>query len=162
MNNDQQSGFTLLEVLVSLSILTIGALSVFALMNRTVTATEKNRNTIIAVNLAREGLELVRSIRDSSSLGFDELDNACATHPNCNWIIDSNANYNLSTAADNSDVYSCINCRLYITGGQYSHDNTGTLTGLKRLINIDNGNYIIPTTANNRANARRIIYIIFQ
>lgn len=139
MIKKQQPGFTLLEVLIALSIITIGALGVFALMNRTVLATEQNRNSIIAVNLAREGIELVRSIRDSAGLGFAELDNNCGTYPDCNWIIDSSINYNLTTAADSATISSCTNCMLYITGGQYSHDNTGQRTGIKRLININNG-----------------------
>lgn len=143
MDMPKQQGFTLLEVLIALSIITIGALGVFALMNRTVIATEQNRNSIIAVNLAREGMEIVRSIRDSDSLGFAALDNACATYPDCNWIVDSNVNYNLTTPANSANVSSCTNCNLYITAGQYSHDNSGTFTGLKRIVNINDGNSVI-------------------
>ena len=141
MPKHKQQGFTLLEVLISLTILTIGSLAVFALMQQTVLSTERNRNSIIAVNLAREGMELVRNIRDTTSLGFIELDTTCTAYPNCNWIIDSsNVDSGLITEANNANINSCLNCRLYIKDGRYSHDSNGSsLTGLKRLIKISNG-----------------------
>lgn len=148
MLKHKQQGFTLLEVLISLSILTIGSLAVFALMQQTVLATERNRNSIITVNLAREGVELMRNIRDSSGLGFTELDKSCATHPDCNWIIDnSNVDSGLITAANTVNINSCLNCRLYIKDGQYSHDSSGSFTGLKRMIKISNGSTAVCVSA---------------
>jgi prepilin-type N-terminal cleavage/methylation domain-containing protein len=136
----QQQGFTLLEVLIALSIITIGALGVFALMVRTVDNTERNRDTIISVNLAREGIELVRSIRDSDTLGFDDLTTG-------DWIIDSSAYYNLNNAASSPNISTCLNCLLYITNGRYTHDNGGDSTGIRRMVSIADGNTIACETA---------------
>lgn len=127
-----KKGFTLLETLIALAVVTVGALAVFALMNRTLLTTERNRQSIVTVNLAREGLELVRSIRDSSASGFLALENG-------NWIIDSQDTYNLATLADTSQVENCTNCLLYITDGQYSHTASAQATGVRRLISIGNG-----------------------
>lgn len=128
----QLKGFTLLETLIALAVVTVGALAVFALMNRTLLVTERNKQSVVGVNLAREGLELVRSLRDSSASGFAVLQNG-------NWIIDSEDNYNLVTSADTPQVANCSNCFLYITGGQYSHTVSPQATSIRRLINISDG-----------------------
>jgi prepilin-type N-terminal cleavage/methylation domain-containing protein len=139
----KQKGFTLLEVLFALSIIVIGALGVFALMNRTVYSTEQKRQSIVSVSLAREGIELIRSMRDSSTLGFSYLAPG-------DWILDAQSNYgiNIGNAAvfsdPNNPVQTCNNCYIYLnnidgTHTQYTHDNTGSLTNFKRLVNITDG-----------------------
>jgi prepilin-type N-terminal cleavage/methylation domain-containing protein len=127
-----EEGFTLLETLIALSVIVVGALGVFALLNSTLITARTNKELIVSVNLAREGLEIVRSIRDSSSLGFAALANG-------DWIVDSSSNYSISTAADNTVISQCTNCQLYLTGGQYSHTASSEATVFKRLININDG-----------------------
>lgn len=134
---DKTAGFTLLETLIALSIVVIGSLGVFALLNRTLKTTQINKELIVSVNLAREGLEIVRSIRDSSSLGFTAMVNG-------DWIVDSSDNYSISAAADSSNITQCINCQLYLTGGQYSHTVLvdSQVTSFKRLISISDGSIL--------------------
>jgi prepilin-type N-terminal cleavage/methylation domain-containing protein len=61
-----QSGFTLIEVVIALSVVTVGLLSTLVVANTTVRASDDNERKVTATNLAREGLELVRNIRDSN------------------------------------------------------------------------------------------------
>ncbi|MDP9212247.1 MAG: prepilin-type N-terminal cleavage/methylation domain-containing protein [bacterium] len=61
-----QQGFTLVEVIVMMSIVVIGVLATLSVANLAVRSSEANEQRVAAVNLAREGVELVRAIRDSN------------------------------------------------------------------------------------------------
>ncbi len=66
--NKNQKGFSLLEVAIAVSIITIGFIGVSSLSNQSLQVEQTNRNTIIASMLAQEGLEIVRNIRDENWL----------------------------------------------------------------------------------------------
>ncbi len=66
----KNSGENLLEVLVSLAILAVVLTSTFALLARTTSTNTNVKNRIIALNIAREGVEAVRSIRDTNWLKY--------------------------------------------------------------------------------------------
>lgn len=133
--NQHEEGFTLLENLIALSIVVIGGLAVFALLSQTLLSSRTNQDQIIEINLAREGIEIVRSIRDSSDLGYAALVDG-------SWIVDSADNYSLTTPADDANVVACLNCQLYITNGQYSHTPSAEMAPFKRVVTIENGNHI--------------------
>jgi len=61
-----QAGFTILEVIVAGMVLSIGLLATVSVANRSVTTSTDNQRRIEALNLARQGLELVRNIRDTN------------------------------------------------------------------------------------------------
>lgn len=61
-------GFTLLEVLVAIFILTTGIVGVFGLMHHTLSFTVMTENQLVASYLAQEGVEIVRNIRDTNFL----------------------------------------------------------------------------------------------
>lgn len=61
-----KAGFTLVEVIVATSIITVGVLSTVVVANVTVQASNANQDSVVATNLAREGIELVRNLRDSN------------------------------------------------------------------------------------------------
>lgn len=58
-------GFSLGEVLLAAFVLTSGLLSVIALMASSLRHSMESRDTIIAVELAQEGIESVRNVRDN-------------------------------------------------------------------------------------------------
>ncbi len=124
-----KKGFTLVEVLVALSVITLGGLSVFAFLNQTLRSAKLSEDAIIVSNLAREGIELVRSMRDSGNVNFDGLSVG-------NWIIDSNDNYSISVPADSADITNCSNCRLYLNSQLYTHTPGGVTTKYKRMITL--------------------------
>ena len=64
MNNKQ--GFTLLEVLLALSVLSVGIMAAFTLALANLNTARDNYQRIRAANLAREGLELARNVRDTN------------------------------------------------------------------------------------------------
>ena len=70
MKKKSLTGFTLIEVLVSIFIVTIGAFAVFALTSRTITISGGVNSRFVALYLAQEGIELVRNTRDTNFLEF--------------------------------------------------------------------------------------------
>jgi prepilin-type N-terminal cleavage/methylation domain-containing protein len=64
----QKSGFTVIEVLIAIFVIAIGAAGVFALMGRTIADSSANNNKLVASYLSQEGVEIVRNIRDTNYL----------------------------------------------------------------------------------------------
>ncbi len=63
-----KKGFTLLEVIVAISIFLIGIVGVYAVVPRIIAIGQVNVDRFIACQLGREGIEIVRNIRDSNYL----------------------------------------------------------------------------------------------
>lgn len=61
----KMKGFLITEVILSLFVLTIGLTTTIALISSSLNRSFDNRDTIIAVELAQEGVELVRNVRDN-------------------------------------------------------------------------------------------------
>jgi prepilin-type N-terminal cleavage/methylation domain-containing protein len=61
-------GFTLLEVIAAIFILTVGAGASFALIQQTLSAASLVEDRLIASYLAQEGVEVVKNIRDQTWL----------------------------------------------------------------------------------------------
>ena len=65
---NQIKSFTLVEVLVSITILIVALLAGVSLLVKTIGMTSIITDKFIAANLAQEGIELVRNIRDNNFL----------------------------------------------------------------------------------------------
>ncbi len=63
-----KKSFTLIEVILAVSILTLAVGGSFALIQQTLLAASQNQSKLIAYYLAQEGIEVVRNIRDSNWL----------------------------------------------------------------------------------------------
>lgn len=66
MKTNNKKWFSIIEVLVWIFIFTLWMVWVYAIISSTLRINDTNQNYIIASNLAREQLELVRNIRDSN------------------------------------------------------------------------------------------------
>ncbi|HEY8109121.1 MAG TPA: prepilin-type N-terminal cleavage/methylation domain-containing protein [Patescibacteria group bacterium] len=73
-----QAGFTLVEVIVMMSVFTVGILGTLAVANLAVQTSVDNERRVVSANLSREGVELVRAIRDSDWAAMAE-----DTGPDC-------------------------------------------------------------------------------
>lgn len=58
------SGFSIIEILIGMFIFSMWIISIYAIISSSVRVNEYNKNYIIASNLAREQLELLRNNRD--------------------------------------------------------------------------------------------------
>ncbi len=61
-------GFTILEVMLSIFILTAAVVGSFSLIQQTLHASSLNQSKLIAYYLGQEGIEIVRNIRDNNWL----------------------------------------------------------------------------------------------
>lgn len=63
-----KSGFSLIEIMAVLLIVSLGIIGVANLATQSIQAQTINRGSIVAYQLAQEGLEIVRQIRDTNWL----------------------------------------------------------------------------------------------
>ncbi|MDP2736924.1 MAG: hypothetical protein Q8O59_04080 [bacterium] len=135
------SGISILEVVVAMMIITMGMVGVLSLVIQNVEAQYINKNVLMASGLAQEGLELVRNIRDLNWL-----------IPGNNWKLGAGAGANTDIIQDgtytidyqgNSGINEAVNlisdagARLYIdNNGLYTHTATATSTSFYRLITV--------------------------
>jgi len=121
-------GFTLVETIVSLGILLMGIGASLTLMTSAIAFSRQTEDIVVVMNLAREGLELVRGLRDTNGYG---------TLTEGSWVTDRNST-SLSVAASfsgGSGITACINCGLHLNNGQYL-TTPGTPTPYARYIEI--------------------------
>ena len=59
-------GFSIIEVMIGIFVFSLWLVSIFALLASSLNVNELNKNSIIAGQLAREQIELVRNIRDTN------------------------------------------------------------------------------------------------
>jgi len=64
----QNSGFTLIEMMVAIVIFTFSLLGIVVIMGGSISDTTLAKNRIIASYLAQEGVEVMRNFRDTSTL----------------------------------------------------------------------------------------------
>lgn len=118
-------GFTLVETLVALLILSTGIMGIFVLISRDLSIASLIKNELIASHLTQEGIEVVRNLRDSDwhaerTFGF--------SIPDGTWIIQWNSSSLMALGSNpvlNKEGAS----------GIYSYDS-GTPTLFKRKITI--------------------------
>lgn len=134
----KKTGFSLLEVMVALSLLMITMSSTMALMANNFNTIAEAKNKIIARYLAQEAIEYIRKVRDDNS--FEN-----PTAPN-KWLENSlnqcqGANKcGIDVFTNNVGPCGSMNqCKVTYdsTTGEYSHDNNYPDTIFIREVNID-------------------------
>jgi len=73
-------GETIAETLIALSVVALGFTLAMTLMSNSLSNVNSSKNRVIAVNLAREGIEAVRNIRDTNWLKFSNKRRTCWNH----------------------------------------------------------------------------------
>lgn len=131
---NNQKGFTLIEVLVALSILIFVALGVFQLVIRSKQLADIGREQFVATNIAREGLELVRTLRDTNWFSDDDRSN---------WISDSmcgSFTYDVDRLYAGDDIGGADQAPIFIQGdGRFSHESltSSVQTPYSRVLEVD-------------------------
>ena len=67
-NVTMKSGFTLMEAIVAIFVITTGIVGVLSLVTQTISSATFSKDKLIAAYLAQEGIEIVRNIRDTNWL----------------------------------------------------------------------------------------------
>jgi len=123
-------GFTMIEVSIAIGVMMIGVVGIYSLVPRVAKTVSLNTDKFVAVQLAREGMEIIRNIRDSNWL---EQNFASTTPWDDNLDNCSNGceiGYNDSAPVVYQDRYLKID-----TNGFYNYE-TGQKSKFKRKITI--------------------------
>jgi len=112
----KKNAFTILEIIIAIFILNLAVFGTFILIQQTLIGASLNRLQLTAYYLGKEGVEIVRNIRDINWLqreewttnlavggGWQEADyqsTALIASQSRNFKVDSNGFYNYSTGSD--------------------------------------------------------------
>lgn len=167
-----QQGQTLIETIVAAFILTMGIGAALGLANYSLGVSTNIRNQTIAMGLAREGIEVVKNIRDTNWLR-DTLSNNCYNHvPGqesannafCykNWLNPGNGGQDMNpgvggvrTFIIQFDITQSQPWRIIPSSSNFGLTaSTGGTTGISELF-YDSMNPVLASTATSRF-ARKI------
>ena len=164
-----QSGQTLIETIIAISVLTLALTSGLALAIFSLSSTSRGYNQMVATNLAREGIEVVRMMRDSNWLAGDAKGGAwdlttCSDignrfcYPRAYQQVPSYNGYDLSTGYQRINfnpsskewtISNPNNFNLYLQDdGAYTHQDNNTRSVYARQIYIQK-NTTAPYSAQN-------------
>lgn len=118
-----KNGFTIIEAIISIFILTVGIIACAILADQVFRSSEVAKDRLIAVNLAQEGVEIIRNIRDN------------------NWLASNSWNTNIpegerevSYASVGTDSYS--GAYLKIDSDGFYNYSSGTNTTFQRKVTV--------------------------
>lgn len=121
---NKNKGFTLIEVVVSIFILTVGIVTVVGLITTSAQAIQVVKDSVLAAQLSQEGIEVVRAIRNTNWIQNQAYDAGLAPGSYC-------VNYN-STSTD-----SCADFSIYFDAATgYTHNSGGQATPFSRKIDV--------------------------
>lgn len=78
-----ESGFSLIEVMISMVLLTVGMVSLLGVFGMAMASTQTSQQDMIAKQLANEALESIITARNTSQMTFDDIQNTGSV--NC-WV----------------------------------------------------------------------------
>ena len=138
-------GFSVVEVVICISIISVGMMAVFTLLIQNIQVQSMSKNKLIASVLAQEGIELVREIRDNNwilarTFNIQEWASGDTTGPGFDDII-QDGTYTIDITDFSIDLtandFTSGATRLYLQNGSYVHDSTNaSSTPFSRLITV--------------------------
>lgn len=142
-----QSGFSLLEVVISMAVLTVGLVSLLGVFGLAMASTQTSQQDMIAKQLANEAIESIITARNTSQMNWDDIQNTGSTNcpnlgtsscgiflPGAQSIYNAGADGIFGTADDSSDTMMVL--REPGPDGIYGNTNDVLipLTGYQRTI----------------------------
>lgn len=122
---DSKAGFSLIEVIIAFSILTIAVLASTSLISSSIQNNQENILRVQAYFLAQEGIELTRAYRDSVILNNENFDSSM----NFTAIEFQEASSRIEPVT--------IENKLYLNNGYFSHTTSETETPFTRTIKVE-------------------------
>lgn len=80
-SNKNKAGFTLLGVIFSLFLVSFVLVAIAGLVSRIYSTSRNSKDAFVAAGLAKEGIEVVRALRDSNWLYYPNADTTVLTDP---------------------------------------------------------------------------------
>lgn len=159
--------FAMVEVIFSLFIIAVGLTGSILLISGSLKNSMGTRDQIIASQLAQEGLEIVRNIRDSNWAATptrETFDNSNFPNNNNNDHFKCRIDYSTTALQNGTNCSNGYNenthLNLYLKDNYYSLDSAGVATRFRRKIGIvyyDSGGF---STSRNQAESAKISSIV--
>jgi len=125
-------GFTLVETLVAVAILTVAMVGPYTVASHAITAAFTARDELVASGLAQEGVEYVRNVRDSNYLY-----NAANPGTPVSWLNGLSTCTPGPCVVDAAISPSAIIAPLYLSSvGLYNQRSIGTISPFTRSVSI--------------------------
>ncbi len=154
MIKSPEKGFTLIEVIIAIAVMTVGVLGIYSLVSRVIISTSLSVSQLTASYLAQEGLEFSRNMRDTNFLKMRQGEEIAWTEGLLSCAAGCEIDYNDLAFASYQDRF------LKATGSFYAYD-AGQDTKFKRKIIITQPSAIflevvVLVTWQERGNSREI------
>jgi Tfp pilus assembly protein PilV len=135
---DPAEGLTIVEALVSLMVLTLGLLPTLSVITSSLNIAAKIRDNLIAANLAQEGIEVTRSLRDANWFldkpnFYDGLIDPITE--TATWRVDWNTSWAESNLPQSVTQSTNPNIKYDPGTGRYNY-STGNETTFKRYVTV--------------------------
>jgi prepilin-type N-terminal cleavage/methylation domain-containing protein len=78
-HKQSEAGFSLIEVMISMVVLTVGLVSLLSVFGLAMSATQTSQQDMIAKQLANEALESIITARNTSQTSWDDIQNSGST-----------------------------------------------------------------------------------
>jgi len=161
----RKKGFSIIEILVAGTFLTIAIVSAFSLLGPAIQKASYTNDVLIASMLAQEGIELVMNIRDTN--WYEDFNNPPFGTPDAWWedlgvndnqfdlrtgVMDYNDSLITYTAAlagcstvaateperENDILANCQATALYLDSNNfYNHDGSGQVSDFRRIVKVE-------------------------
>lgn len=137
-----QKGIGFLEMIAALGVIVTGVIGGLTLTTYNLASSSASEARLLAANLAREAIEVVRNKRDSNWLAENDWYEGIIQDLNTNYRLITNFNpvINSWTFSDQTvAINQCEACKLYYhpDNGIFSHSaSAGDLTTYKRLVTL--------------------------
>lgn len=119
LSNIKIKGFTLVETVVAVSVLIIGVLGVFTVVQNITFSSQVNSSKFTAAYLTQEGIELVRNKRDSNWLAGQPWDSGLPSGTETGLLGKFSRTTTISSPAPNKRVVT-VNVSWQERGKNYS------------------------------------------
>ena len=130
-----KSAFSLIEIMVITSIVLVGMIGVMSLLLQNLKAQSINKNRFIAYQMAQEGIELTRAIRDNYAVNNDHL-GFVERYPMGSYFYSYNKGLNALSSDEGMVV--CLNSEGFYD--DFNSCSTGEDTIFRRKIILSDGN----------------------
>ncbi len=75
LRKNEEAGFSLVEVMVSMAVLTVGLVSLLGVFGLAMATTQTSQQDMIAKQLANEAYEAIVTARNTTQIGWDDIQN---------------------------------------------------------------------------------------
>jgi len=156
-NKNRKNGFTMIEMIAALFVVSVGIMGVFSLVSQTISYVSIISSRLTAIYLSQEGMEIIRNIRDSNFLKINKGEEI-------NWddsLSFDDEYYNFDYRSQTiPDITNCSgNSHLEISGGFYKCSSSGQFERKAQITKIgdDKINVVIEVSWQERGRSHQVV-----